>query len=620
MTAKECRTLFARLMIVILVLLVGGVSVWAQEQQKEPPKKVEERGGKRGEAKPAKAPEKKAAPQQTANPRQEKPAQPQNRPKQETAPPTGNRPAQQAPPTVTPRGQQPAQRPPDTGQRTTQPQVGRPVQQPPRQTPPPTAVPRTEQQRPPQGGRPAASETQREPQGGRPAASEMQQRPQGEGRRGPTGIWSARPVPPGRVVTTRGGDTVHRDQGGRVTEVRVGNGAVVYHAPTGVRHVEVMHPGGRVIVAEAPGHGYVQRPLVVHDRSFVKRTYFYGGVSYARVYRPVTYRGAMFEIYTPVRYYRPGFYAYVFNPWMTPVAWTWGWGGSPWYGYYGGYFSPYAYYRSPALWLTDYFIAATLEAAYQERMAAGVAPVPVGDGEVALSPEVKQLVADEVQRQIEYERAESQSAGAGYPSDDTPEWADNRSHVFVAYTALDVNSSGGYCTIGEGDVLQLNSMPPAYSPTADLVVLASRHRHCRQGSVVSVQLQDLQDMSNRMRETVEAGLADLQTRQGQRGIPPLPPAAVGTIDTPLAGEAAPDVNAGAELNQAYRDTDQAEQAALAQAGNDAGTPTVSLGQTIDQVRAVLGPPQQIMNAGAKQIYIYQNVKVTFVNGRVSDIQ
>ena len=607
MTAKKCRTVFARLVIVALVLLLGGVSVWAQEQQKEPPKKVEERG-KRGEAKPAKAQEKPTAPQQANKPKPETPAPPAARSKQETAPPTTNRPAQQTPP-ATQRGQQTGQKPPETGQRTVQPQAGRAVQQPQQQTPPPAAAPRAEPQRPPQGGRPAASEATPPGQ-------------QGDARRGQTGVWSARPIPPGRAVTTRGGDTVNRDQAGRVTEVRVKNGAVVYHAPNGVRHVEVMHPGNRVIVAEAPGHGYVQRPLVFRDRQFVKRTYFYGGVSYARVYRPVTYRGVAFEMYTPVRYYRPGFYAYVFNPWLTPVAWTWGWGDSPWYGYYGGYFAPYPYYRSPAFWLTDYFIAATLQAAYEERLTAGVTPMPVADGDVALSPEVKQLVADEVQRQLERERAESQSAGGGYATDDVPSWADNRAHVFVAYTAIGVNSNAGYCTLGEGDVLQLNGMPPPDSPAANLVVLASRRHDCRKGSLVSVELQDLQDMSNRMRETVDTGLGDLQARQGQHGIPPLPAAAVGTVDTPLAALAAPDVTAGAELNQAYRDTDQAEQSALAQSGGDttAGTPTVSLGQTVDQVRAILGPPQQIMDAGPKQIYIYRNVKITFVNGRVSDIQ
>ena len=644
MTAKKYRTVLVRVASVALVLMLGAVSVGAQEQQqqKEPPKKAEPR--KKGDE--AKAPEKQAPqkqappqqapPQQANKPRQETPAQQPNRPKQEVAPPAASRPPQQQPqqqtpppatsrpqreqeqqrqtPSVLQRGQPPEQKPREAAQPTAQPRGGRPIQQTPQQqpqqqAPPPAAGQRPESQRPQQGGRPAANEGQDRGQ-------------QGEARRGSTGFWSVRPTPPGRVVTTRGGDTVHRDQAGRVTEVRVKNGGVVYHAPNGVRHVEVVHPGDRIIVAESPRHGFVQRPMVFHDRRFVKRTYFYGGVTYARVYRPVTYRGAMLEIYTPVRYYRPGFYAYVFNPWPSPIAWTLGWGGSPWYGYYGGYFVPYTYYRSPAMWLADFFIASTLQAAYQERLAAGVTPMPVADGEVVLSPEVKDLIADEVARQIERERAESQSASYGDESDETPAWADDSSHVFVAYTAIGVNSSAGYCTIGEGDVLQLNRMPPPYSPTADLMVLASRRHDCRKGSVVAVPLRDLQDMSNHMRETVEAGLGDLQARQGQRGIPPLPPGAVGVVDTPLAAEATPEVNAGAELDQVYRETNQAEQAAIAQAGNDpmAGTPTVSLGQTFEQVRAALGPPKQIMNAGSKQIYLYPNVKITFLNGRVSDIQ
>ncbi len=572
MTTRRCRTVLVSLASLALVLLLGGPSISAQEQQqqKEPPKKTEPRE-KRGEAKPAKAQEKPAAPQQANKPKLETPAPQSNRPKQETVPPAANRPAQQ--------------------------------------TPPPTASPRTQPQRTPQGSRPAASEATLQGQ-------------QGEGRRGAAGVWPVRPSQPGRVVTTRGGDTVHRDQAGRVTEVHVKNGAVVYHAPSGIRRVEVARPGDRVVVAQSPGHGYVQRPVVFHDRSFIKRTYFVGGRPYARVYRPVTYRGVWFQIYTPVRFYRPAFYAYLFNPWLTPVAWSWGWGGNPWYGYYDGYFVPYAYYRSPALWLTDFFIAATLQAAYQERVAVGMTPASEAGGEVALSPEVKQLIADEVQRQLERERAEGQTADAYYGGDEVPVWADNTSHVFVAYTALGVNSNLGYCTVGEGDVLQLRSLPAAYASSANVLVLASRRQDCRKGSMVTVQLQDLQDMSNRMRETVERGLGDLQAHQGQSGIPPLPAAAVGTVDTPLAAEATPDPDASTEVNQAYTDADQAEQAALAQAGSGttAGTPTVSLGQTIDQVRAILGPPQQIMDAGSKQIYIYRNVKITFMNGRVTDIQ
>jgi hypothetical protein len=48
--------------------------------------------------------------------------------------------------------------------------------------------------------------------------------------------------------------------------------------------------------------------------------------------------------------------------------------------------------------------------------------------------------------------------------------------------------------------------------------------------------------------------------------------------------------------------------------------TVQLGMTTDQVQAVLGNPDKKFNVGAKQIYVYKDVKVTFLNGQVSDVQ
>lgn len=48
--------------------------------------------------------------------------------------------------------------------------------------------------------------------------------------------------------------------------------------------------------------------------------------------------------------------------------------------------------------------------------------------------------------------------------------------------------------------------------------------------------------------------------------------------------------------------------------------TVQLGMTTDQVQGVLGKPDKIFNVGAKQIYVYKDVKVTFLNGKVSDVQ
>jgi len=49
-------------------------------------------------------------------------------------------------------------------------------------------------------------------------------------------------------------------------------------------------------------------------------------------------------------------------------------------------------------------------------------------------------------------------------------------------------------------------------------------------------------------------------------------------------------------------------------------PTVALGQTPDQVVAILGQPQKKAVLGTKEIYFYKDVKVTFVNGKVKDIQ
>ena len=53
----------------------------------------------------------------------------------------------------------------------------------------------------------------------------------------------------------------------------------------------------------------------------------------------------------------------------------------------------------------------------------------------------------------------------------------------------------------------------------------------------------------------------------------------------------------------------------------AGPPAeVTNGQTEDQVIAAYGQPLRKANVGTKTIYFYKDVKVTFQNGKVSDIQ
>ena len=49
-------------------------------------------------------------------------------------------------------------------------------------------------------------------------------------------------------------------------------------------------------------------------------------------------------------------------------------------------------------------------------------------------------------------------------------------------------------------------------------------------------------------------------------------------------------------------------------------PTVALGQTPDEVVAALGQPLRKAKLGTKEIYFYKDLKVSFVNGKVKDIQ
>jgi hypothetical protein len=49
-------------------------------------------------------------------------------------------------------------------------------------------------------------------------------------------------------------------------------------------------------------------------------------------------------------------------------------------------------------------------------------------------------------------------------------------------------------------------------------------------------------------------------------------------------------------------------------------PTIQLGQTMDEVKGLLGEPTKVVNLGVKQIYLYKDMKVVFLRGKVADVQ
>ena len=53
---------------------------------------------------------------------------------------------------------------------------------------------------------------------------------------------------------------------------------------------------------------------------------------------------------------------------------------------------------------------------------------------------------------------------------------------------------------------------------------------------------------------------------------------------------------------------------------DTPPPTIAIGQTKDMVTAAFGQPVRIAKLGVKEIYYYKDMKVTFTNGKVSNVE
>jgi hypothetical protein len=436
-----------------------------------------------------------------------------------------------------------------------------------------------------------------------------------------------------RVTHTQNGAEVHHDAGGHVAMVHTKSGMDIHHGPSGSRTVVRTRPDGARVVSNRYGHGYIGHPYRYRGVGYERRTYFYNGRVYGRFYRPYTYWGVPVNVYASGYYFAPAFYGWAYYPWAAPIAYPWGWAGNPWYGYYGAYFTPYPLYASPALWLTDYYVAQTLQAAYAERAtelanAQLQAPAPI-------APEVKDAIADEVRREIALERSEAAAGAQATPDPGSSGIAriltDNTTHVFVVSTPLDVPSpAGGTCGVTEGDVLQLNPGTPANSAAATMIVLASKGQDCLHGATVQVGIADLQDMQNHMRETIDQGLGDLRAKQGQSGIPAAPAgAAAPPVQTAFAAIAPPDdPNVQAQLSDQAKEADQADRQALnestelvaASPAAGAAPTSVSAGQTTDEVIAILGQPKKSVDLGTKKIYVYNDMKITFIAGKVSDVQ
>ena len=270
------------------------------------------------------------------------------------------------------------------------------------------------------------------------------------------------PAGPKTASAPNGSRVTTRANGSRADVHDSKRGMDVHHGLNGSRSVRVERADHSRIVAERGGRGYVQHPYGFHGHEYGHRTYYEHGRAYDRFYRGYYYHGVYAEMYAPSFYYAPAFYGWAYNPWAVPFAYgvgAWGWGAAPWYGFYGGFFTPYPVYASASLWLTDYMISQSLAASYQAAADANAQAQALANP-APLTPQVKDLISAEVQRQIALENAEAATAKTGEadPASSGIQrmLTDNIQHVFVAGKDLDVvDAVGTECALSEGDALQL---------------------------------------------------------------------------------------------------------------------------------------------------------------------
>jgi hypothetical protein len=412
--------------------------------------------------------------------------------------------------------------------------------------------------------------------------------------RGPGGVNRRQPAGTKTVALKNGGNATFR-KNGQVRTIQTKSGMRINHGMHGERHITSTH-NGRTVVSMGRRGGYSQRAYYNRGGvAYVQRTYYVNGTYYAYGYSSYYYGGYPYYGYAPSYYYGPAYYGWAYNPWPAPVYYNWGWGGAPWYGYYGPYYQPYPAYPTAAFWLTDYLIAANLQAAYAAQAAAngeagpgpmaappeaeiaslwttdpliaanldsvygaymlGAAPQAKGNA-TQLTPEVKQALADEMKNEIAAEKDAAAGTKKAASGEKVPAALDPNTRYFVVSSDLDLTTSdGAECALTPGDVLYRVGDTPDDDHMVDATVKSSKKDECAIGATVGVEVGDLQEMHNQLRIQMDAGLKELAAKQGKNGLPAAPDTKTQAGEVPAPS---PDKGVESDLKSQQQEADQAE--------------------------------------------------------------
>lgn len=388
--------------------------------------------------------------------------------------------------------------------------------------------------------------------------------------------------------------TVSFDKRGQVSSIHTAN-MDIHNGAHGQRTIISRRADGSKVVSTGRHSGYVERSVVMNNRTYVQRTMLINQRVYTHTYLANGFGGVAF---VPPAFFAPGFYGWAYYPWAAPISFTWGWFGAPWYT--GPYFVASPRYPGAAFWLTDYMIGETLATAYQlhhdasgfddasddmssddistddisaDSTDAGTSAdgdsdrtsdqeTVRADATTPITPELKAEIAEEIRQQLANDNAE-----ASNPSQASfnmlPAALSTPNHVFVVSNDLDVTTTDQQlCALQAGDMLQLMTPAASDSGLVELRVASSKRTDCPAGVLVSVSLTDLQEMQNNFQAQIEAGLGTLRDNQGRNGLPSAPPDAIAAPPRPVTGLAPfSAADSAVALDQQREQADQAEKQA-----------------------------------------------------------
>jgi hypothetical protein len=210
----------------------------------------------------------------------------------------------------------------------------------------------------------------------------------------------------------------------------------------------------------------------------------------------------------------------------------------------------------------------------QQQAGGAGTSAPTDSNQVALTPDVKQAIAEEVKSQIGAEQAaaghNSSSAPEAQPinKEEVPPALDPARRTFMVSTDLAVSGADGQeCSLTQGDVIMRMTDTPDADQKVNASVSSSKKKDCAAGKLVAVSIDDLQEMRNHFEEQLDAGMKSLASKQGTGKMPKAPDTSTTASAVPTPP---PDTNAAKDLQEQQAAADQTEAVVKSEASSTTG--------------------------------------------------